>query len=69
MKPHQQRSWIFGVVSFFQHSRPDSSSGAELRNFLKEVHPTIEEEREAWCKIVDLQSSIKAEIDVREPVR
>src|SRR5689334_8401157 len=49
-------------------ARPQTARRAVFRNFFQQVVVRIEEEREAWRKIVDFQSGFQSRFDVSDRI-
>src|SRR5436189_6056687 len=48
--------------------RPEQASGAQFRNFHEEVHADSPEERDAWCKSIDLKPCVEPGAHIFKPI-
>src|SRR5919201_4331782 len=64
MEPQVLRFWIPCTKPVFHYFGINAPSCSELGNFFKEFHSAAEKERKPWSKIINLQSSACASIDI-----
>src|SRR3712207_7630582 len=68
MEAQPQGPLVPGAVLLLHHVRPDAPRRAELGDLLEEVYVRVEEEREAWGEVVDVEASLDAGLHVSEAI-
>ena len=68
MGTHPPRPLRFGAEPFTHGGGPDSSGGSYFADLFKELIVGVEEERQSWGKIVDIQATTHGRFDVLHAV-
>ena len=68
MATHHPRARIFGPIAFAHKFSPQTPTGAELGNLLKEVIMHIKEEGQARRKFIDLEPAFKSCFDIGQTI-